>query len=52
MRDAKLGKGMHADCLSDLKDMVSYRGIWGASPRKFLDSRAANGEFQCFLLSF
>ena len=27
-------------------------GVWGCSPRKFLDSRAACGAFQCFFGSF
>ena len=29
------GGGMHADCLRDLKDMVSYRGSGGPPPENF-----------------
>ena len=30
------------------KDMVYCRGVWGSSPRNFLDLRVANGVFQSF----
>ncbi len=32
--------------------MVSRRGVWGTSPRKLLDLRAASGAFQWFLGHF
>ncbi len=41
-------RGMHADCKRIPEGYGFLQGVWGSSPRIFLNSRAASGAFQCF----
>ena len=51
-RNAKLG-GRCAQIVNwRVEGLFFYRGVWGHSPRKFLNSKTGSGACQCFLGHF